>query len=79
MDWDDGYDTDDTDELLASKMCHGEAPRIVSERCAEAPPRAADNVGTCIVEDDWLFSISAEGAQARACAHPQLHTWGAVI
>jgi hypothetical protein len=67
---DDGYETDDTDELLAAK-CSLHPVIISSESASQKasghPATATDRevAGPCtIVEDeDWLFSISASSSR----------------
>jgi hypothetical protein len=67
---DDGYDTDDTDELLAAKCSFH--PVIVrsegtsqqgSGRPAAATDSEAAEVCTIVEDEDWLFSISASSSR----------------
>ena len=67
MFFDDGYDTDDTDELLASKMC-ANAPAVVAHADrVDAPAIRRSDEGSCLVQEDWLFSLDCgERRQSRA-------------
>lgn len=66
------YDTDDTDELLASKGCVG-IP-IVRESHDRPQQQAQQEKGdvveeNCLVTDDWLFSIASTQQGTIALAH----------
>lgn len=65
---DDGYDTDDTDELLASKMCM-DAPVIVAQaERTQGPAKPRSDEGSCLVQDDWLFSLDCGERSERSAA-----------
>jgi hypothetical protein len=58
MSFDDGYETDDTDELLARKM--STAPMLVYGMASQNRCHERDSTPSCVVDDDWLFSIDGE-------------------
>jgi phytoene dehydrogenase-like protein len=72
MRWDDGYSTDDTDELLAQKMGFN-AVYVHQHRESHPATSPAIEDGTaetsCIVTDDWLFSISATACKPLSGGH----------
>lgn len=80
--YDDGYDTDDTDELLASK-CSFQSTVVVCSRpqqkasggCAANQNGPAEEC-TIVEDEDWLFSISASSSRptsAGVCVSPARH------
>lgn len=67
--YDDGYDTDDTDELLAAK-CSFQPTVVVcsSTKQQKASQREVSTSGpaeacTIVEDEDWLFSISASSSR----------------
>lgn len=74
--YDSGYDTDDTDELLASKIAAPIPVVQTASRSARTCSSKVDAVsGSLIVTDDWLFSLDSTRAQGAfdACAHVITH------
>lgn len=68
--YDSGYDTDDTDELLAKKGCAHVPIFSVSDTALRPTPSAANCQKFCnqekpsvIVNEDWLFSLESTRQQ----------------
>jgi hypothetical protein len=68
MFFDDDYETDDTDELLASKMC--EAPLVVFGTASKNDHHDQADDASCVVNDDWLFSIRGKPNAPRSSGVP---------
>lgn len=65
MYWSDGYDTDDTDELIRSKTAPNTAPRILysSGTTAVCPDVKSVPVSSSIIlQNDWALSIRRDSA-----------------
>eukprot|EP00892_Ulva_mutabilis_P006692 jgi/Ulvmu1/4395/UM002_0120.1 len=74
LNYDSGYDTDDTDELLAQKSCAQPTVYTVPETALRARPSTQNcqpSTGalqpSVIVNEDWLFSLGS----TRECTDSQ--------
>jgi hypothetical protein len=65
---DDEYDTDDTDEIMARKMGGVAPPVVYTSGCKRPAASAMADAPSCILSEDWMFSISSASREFRTSA-----------